>query len=72
MRVSELQTPALLVERSLLEANLGAMSAALPGRLLRPHVKAFKTTALARLMAERGHTGFTCAKIREVEEMAAA
>jgi D-serine deaminase-like pyridoxal phosphate-dependent protein len=47
------------------------MSAALPGRRLRPHVKAFKTTALARLMVDRGHTGFTCATIREVEGMAA-
>ena len=72
MNVQSLQTPALLVERSLLEANLDVMSAALPGRRLRPHVKAFKTTALARLMADRGHTGFTCATIREVEGMAAA
>ena len=72
MNVQSLQTPALLVERSLLEANLDAMSAALPGRRLRPHVKAFKTTALARMMADRGHTGFTCATIREVEGMAAA
>ena len=72
MHVSELQTPALLVERSLLEGNLDLMAEALPGRRLRPHVKAFKTTALARLMAERGHTGFTCATIREVEGMAAA
>ena len=72
MRIAELQTPALLVERSLLEANLDTMAAALPGRRLRPHVKAFKATALARRMAERGHTGFTCATIREVEGMAAA
>ena len=72
MNVQSLQTPALLVERSLLEANLDVMSAALPGRRLRPHVKAFKTTALARMMADRGHTGFTCATIREVEGMAAA
>jgi D-serine deaminase-like pyridoxal phosphate-dependent protein len=62
----------LLVERSLLTDNLARMSAALPGPRLRPHVKAFKTTALARLMAERGHPGFTCATIREVEGMAAA
>ncbi len=72
MRVSDLPTPALLVERSLLEANLDRMSAALPGPRLRPHVKAFKTTALARLLADRGHAGFTCATIREVEGMAAA
>ena len=72
MHVSELQTPALLVERSLLEQNLDAMAEALPGRRLRPHVKAHKTTALARLQADRGHVGFTCATIREVEGMAAA
>jgi D-serine deaminase-like pyridoxal phosphate-dependent protein len=72
MRLADLQTPALVVERELLEANLDAMTAALPGRRLRPHVKAFKTTALARRMADRGHTGFTCATMREVEGMAAA
>jgi D-threonine aldolase len=72
MQISELQTPALLVERSLLEANLAAMAEALPGPRLRPHVKAHKTTALARLQAEAGHSGFTCATIREVEGMAAA
>jgi D-serine deaminase-like pyridoxal phosphate-dependent protein len=72
MHISQLQTPALLVERGLLEQNLDQMAAALPGRRLRPHVKAFKTTALARRMADRGHTGFTCATIREVEGMAAA
>ena len=70
--MSELQTPALLVESSLLEGNLDLMAQALPGRRLRPHVKAFKTTELARRMSERGHTGFTCATIREVEGMAAA
>ena len=72
MHISQLQTPALLVERSLLEANLARMSQALPGARLRPHVKAHKTTALARRQAEVGHTGFTCATIREVEGMAAA
>lgn len=72
MRISELQTPALLVERALLEDNLARMSAALPGPRLRPHVKAHKTTALARLQAEAGHRGFTCATVREVEGMAAA
>ncbi len=72
MEISQLQTPALLVERPLLDANLARMSAALPGPRLRPHVKAHKTTALARLQAEAGHRGFTCATIREVEGMAAA
>jgi D-serine deaminase-like pyridoxal phosphate-dependent protein len=70
--VADLTTPALLVERDLLDANLATMAAALPGTRLRPHVKAFKTTALARRMADLGHTAFTCATIREVEGMAAA
>src|SRR5437762_815329 len=48
------------------------MSAALPGPRLRPHVKAHKTTALARRQAEGGHHGFTCATIGECEGMAAA
>ena len=46
------------------------MSAARPGSALRPHVKAFKTTALAARLVAAGHTGFCCATIREVEGMA--
>ncbi|NMO02908.1 metal-activated pyridoxal enzyme [Gordonia sp. TBRC 11910] len=72
MRIDELQTPALIVEQSVVRANLDAMSAALPGDRLRPHVKAHKCTSLARLQADNGHRGFTCATIREVETMAAA
>ena len=72
MLISELQTPALLVDKDDLEHNLATMAAALPGARLRPHVKAHKTTALARRQAGAGHRGFTCATIREVEGMAAA
>ncbi|MBV9098523.1 MAG: alanine racemase [Frankiaceae bacterium] len=70
--LDRLQTPALVVEKSLLEENLRLMSAALPGPRLRPHVKAHKSTALAKLQAAAGHRHFTCATIREVEGMAAA
>jgi D-serine deaminase-like pyridoxal phosphate-dependent protein len=72
VRIDQLQTPALLVEKAALEHNLRTMAEALPGARLRPHVKAHKTTALARLQHEAGHQGFTCATIREVEGMAAA
>jgi D-threonine aldolase len=71
MRVSDLTTPALLVDADLLEANLADMAAALPGDRCRPHVKAHKTTELARLQAGH-HPGFTCATVREVEGMVAA
>jgi len=72
MTIYRLQTPALVVEQSALEANLRVMSDALPGPRLRPHVKAHKSTALAKLQAAAGHHHFTCATIREVEGMAAA
>jgi D-serine deaminase-like pyridoxal phosphate-dependent protein len=70
MHIDRLTTPALLVERALLEFNLTTMAAALPGRRLRPHVKAHKCTALAARQAQHGHTGFTCATITEVEGLA--
>jgi D-serine deaminase-like pyridoxal phosphate-dependent protein len=72
VRITDLTTPALLVERDVLDANLSTMSAALPGPRLRPHVKAHKTTALAQRQAAHGHSGFTCATVRECEVMAAA
>jgi D-serine deaminase-like pyridoxal phosphate-dependent protein len=56
-----------------LDANIDAMAAVRPGDRLRPHVKAFKSTALARHVAERGgHVRFCCATLREVEGMADA
>ncbi len=72
MRIDELQTPALLVEREVLQSNVDVMASALPGTRLRPHVKAHKCTALARVQHAAGHHGFTCATIREVEGMAKA
>src|ERR1700722_3802314 len=70
--IHDLQTPALIVEPSVLTRNLATMSSALPGARLRPHIKAHKSTALARLQADAGHTTFTCATIREIEGMAKA
>ncbi len=72
MHLSDLQTPALVVDAAALQHNLDAMAAAVPGARLRPHVKAHKTTGLARKQQAAGHPGFTLATIREVEGMAAA
>jgi D-serine deaminase-like pyridoxal phosphate-dependent protein len=72
VKIAELTTPALLVDADAIDHNLGTMSAALPAGRLRPHVKAHKSTALARRQAGAGHRAFTCATIREVEGMAAA
>lgn len=70
--VDSIPTPALVVESTVLDANLAAMDAMLPGDRLRPHVKAFKTTALARRLDDDGHHGFCCATPREVEGLVAA
>jgi D-serine deaminase-like pyridoxal phosphate-dependent protein len=70
--VSELGTPALVVDGDALEHNLAAMAAALPGPRCRPHVKAHKTTAVAKRQRAHGHVGFTCATPREAIGMAEA
>jgi D-threonine aldolase len=72
VKVSELTTPALVVEAAALDANLRTMAEALPGGRLRPHIKAHKCTALAARQAALGSTAFTCATIREMEGMAEA
>ncbi len=73
MNVHDLTTPALVVDVHSLDHNIDVMAAARPGASLRPHVKAFKSTALARHIAERaGHRSFCCATLREMEGMAAA
>jgi D-serine deaminase-like pyridoxal phosphate-dependent protein len=72
VHVDELQTPALLVDRGAFDRNVATMSSALPGDRLRPHVKAFKSTALARRLADAGHRTFCAATPREVIGMAEA
>lgn len=72
VKITDLRTPALVLDADRLERNLATMAKAVPGDRLRPHVKAHKSTDLACLQAEAGHNGFTCATIREVEGMANA
>jgi D-threonine aldolase len=72
VKLGDVATPALVVDRQAFDHNVTTMAGALPGPRLRPHVKAFKSTALARQLAAAGHLTFCCATIREVEGMAAA
>ena len=72
MKIDDLPTPALIVDGRRLESNLAVMSRALPGARLRPHVKAHKTTALAKRQRAHGHDLFCAATIREIEGMARA
>lgn len=71
-RLHDLSTPALFIQLEALRGNLQRMSEALPGDRLRPHVKAHKCSELARLQANQGHRGFTCATTREMVGLAGA
>lgn len=72
MNVHDMPSPALVVDAAAFRRNVTTMSSVLPGRRLRPHVKAFKATALARELVGAGHDTFCCATVREMEGMAAA
>lgn len=63
------QTPALIVDRAALEANLDAMQAlcTAAGVRLRPHGKMHKCSALGRLQAERGAVGLCAQTVSEAE-----
>ena len=74
MLVSDLPTPALLVDRARLHANLDAMQARADtfGVALRPHAKTHKCPQVARLQVERGARGLTVATVPEAEAFAEA
>ena len=71
--VSELDTPALLVDLDALEhnASLMAQRCADAGIAWRPHVKACKSPAMALRLIAAGAVGVTCAKTSEAMAMAA-
>ena len=71
---SVLDTPALLVDLDLLEANIARIAATCRhhGVGWRPHMKGHKTVEIARMELAAGAIGITCAKLGEAEVMAAA
>lgn len=72
-RLSELPTPALVVDLDLLEDNIAAMQKIVnsAGKQLRPHAKAHKRPAIARRQVEAGAVGVCCATLGEMESMVA-
>ncbi len=69
-----LDTPALLIEEPLLDANLGAMQGLAEDHnvRLRPHVKTHKMPVLAQNQLTLGAQGIAVSKISEAEAMAQA
>lgn len=68
----DLDTPALLIEKSILEDNIKHMQelANKYGKKLRPHIKTHKMPEIAKMQLEAGAVGIACAKISEAEIMA--
>jgi len=72
--IDALDSPQLLVDLDILDANLDRMRASLRDRpvVLRVHFKSLKCGGLARYLAGRGVRHFLCAKLNEAEVLADA
>lgn len=71
MHISELETPAVIVDLDVMDANLSRMAdyCRKHNLLLRPHTKTHKIPELAKRQIASGATGITVAKIGEAEVM---
>jgi D-serine deaminase-like pyridoxal phosphate-dependent protein len=71
MLVTELDTPAFVVDLDVLERNVRSMAehARKHGVSLRPHAKTHKSVEIARMQLGAGALGLTLAKIGEVEAL---
>ena len=74
VRLSEIDTPALLIEWTTMRDNIARMQqlALENGVALRPHVKTHKMSRLARMQMDAGAAGIAVAKLGEAEVMAEA
>ncbi|MBA3886558.1 MAG: alanine racemase [Acidobacteria bacterium] len=74
MDITELQTPAILIDAARVARNLERMqtAASAAGKRLRPHAKTHKSVTMASRQVERGAVGICCAKLGEAEVFAEA
>ena len=72
--IDELVTPAIVVDRKILQRNISKMTSAIADThvVLRPHTKVQKSTDLARLQIESGAVGVTVSTIWEAAAMFAS
>jgi D-serine deaminase-like pyridoxal phosphate-dependent protein len=68
-RVDDLDTPAVTIDLTTLEANIRRAQAVLDrhGVANRPHIKTHKIPAIAKMQIDGGAIGITCQKLGEVE-----
>jgi D-serine deaminase-like pyridoxal phosphate-dependent protein len=74
MKIADLDTPALLIDLDLVEANIQRWQTYCDTHAIRnrPHVKTHKLPTLAWKQVRAGAAGVTCQKLGEAEAMAAA
>lgn len=72
MRIADLDTPSVLIDLDVLEANLRRWQAHCDkvGLANRPHIKTHKIPDFAHLQVKLGAVGITCQKVSEAEAMA--
>jgi D-serine deaminase-like pyridoxal phosphate-dependent protein len=71
MHISELDTPALIIDLDIMDRNLRRVAdyAKVHGLRLRPHTKTHKVPAIGRRQLELGAVGLAIAKVGEAEVM---
>jgi len=72
MKISNISTPALIIDKEMLDRNAAAMDVLLKNSslCLRPHFKSHKCAAIAHKQIENGAIGITCAKLDEALDLA--
>lgn len=72
--ITEIPTPALVVDLPILMENIAAMQkmVSLRGKALRPHIKTHKCSTVAKMQITAGAIGVTCATVGEAEAIATA
>ena len=71
MQITEIATPALLLDQSVMEENASVMKGILEGTKMRlyPHYKSHKCPMIAKKQMEMGAAGITCAKLGEADDL---
>lgn len=74
MKISQIETPALIIEKKRFYENMAAMTRLLEhtSMTLRPHYKSHKCVTISKLQLAAGAKGITCAKLSEAEDLAQA
>ena len=72
MNITDISTPALIVDHVKFQCNAEKMSAVLENKTmkLRPHYKSHKCADIAHWQMKNGAIGLTCAKLDEAIDLA--